>query len=504
MVSAREAEPSGAVSLAHAVKAHLLLVVLVAFVAANAAALWLTSRPATYEATAEMLVTPAPDDGGADSSVPLLRTSGDRTRIMQTAASLVDSAGAERLTARTMGSGWTPDRVSGAVTVEPIGQSDVLAVVGREHDPTVAARLANTFVQAALEARVAALRPRIQSLVSQLEAELRAQRDPGSPLAVDLAERLSELRALPTDRDPTLSLSRGAEIPAAPVGAPSWLLVALACLAGLVVGVGAALAVELIGPARVADGAEATLAAGSPVLAQIPVRRGGGLRVRTAWRGVQLQFDAYDPPRRVLLLASPSSSAEAAGCVADFGATLADAGHEVLLLDLDVPAGPLAARLGVDPPLAPPPAAQSWDRAAGGQPWERALAPVAGRPGLKLLPAGHWRPAEADAIDVAGVLSWARHRFDYVLVNAPPLAESGEALRVVRAVDAVVLLVQPGHTRRQDLHTAVGLLERTRGHPDGLLVLGGRQRRRRGEVPPAPAPASEARAAPRAVAERGP
>jgi Mrp family chromosome partitioning ATPase len=461
----------GAASLVRAVRAHPLTVALIALVAVGAAALWLAVRAPTYQATAEILVTPAPDDGGPDGSLPLLRTSGDRTRIVQTAASLVDSAGAQLLTEQRMGEGWPAARVAGAVDVEPVGQTDVLAVTARDGDPAVAARLADTFAQAALDARAQALRPRFVALIGQLEAELRQQSSRSSTLAVDLAQQLTELRALREAGDPTLSLSRPAEIPTAPVGNSGALILLLALFAGLVVGVGTALILELVGPARVAGAAEASAAADSPVLARVPLRdtepgRSPPEAVAVAFRMLQVQLDARQPPAQVVLLASPSAAEEAADRVADFGLTLAEDGRDVLIVDLDV-AGSVAARLGADAPPA---------REAA---WERALGQAAGVRGLQVVTVDP-RHGAADAVaDLGGMLDQARERFDHVLINAPPLTRSSEGLRVVNGVDAVVLLVRPRRTTMEDYDTALGLLQRTRGSPDGLLVVSGRGARRR-------------------------
>lgn len=265
-------EGPGAVSLIGAVKRHPVLIALVGLVVAYAVALWLAHRPPSYEGTSEILVTPLPEDGAAARSLPLLWTSQDPTRIVQTAARLVDSTAAARLTAREMGPGWTPARVAGAIAVDPIGQSDVLAVRARASDPSVAARLANVFAEAALEARAAALRPRVDSLRAQLRAELRAQPNSGTSVAVDLAQRISELRAM-RGRDPTLSLSRSAEASRDPVGPPSGLLIALTYVAGLVAGVASALVVELLGRARLAHRDRAGPVTVGSALARVPLRR---------------------------------------------------------------------------------------------------------------------------------------------------------------------------------------------------------------------------------------
>lgn len=99
--------------MVRAVKRRPLVVALVTLAAVVVAALWLATRSDSYEATAEVLVTPAPDDGGPTQSLPLLRTSGDRTRIVQTAASLLDSAGAARGAAKALGDGWTQSAWTG-------------------------------------------------------------------------------------------------------------------------------------------------------------------------------------------------------------------------------------------------------------------------------------------------------------------------------------------------------------------------------------------------------
>src|ERR687894_2038166 len=110
-LSAQSAPSAGGpASFVRAVRGHPALIALVALAAVLAAALWQATRSPVYQSTAEILVTPAPDDGGPDRSLPLLRASGDSTRIVQTAASLVDSAGAAERTAAALGEDWTPER----------------------------------------------------------------------------------------------------------------------------------------------------------------------------------------------------------------------------------------------------------------------------------------------------------------------------------------------------------------------------------------------------------
>ena len=65
-------------------------------------------------------------------------------------------------------------------------------------------------------------------------------------MAVELARRLTQLRTLRDGEDSTLSSSQRAIAPSSPAGPPAPLVVVLSLLAGLTIGAGAALVLELI------------------------------------------------------------------------------------------------------------------------------------------------------------------------------------------------------------------------------------------------------------------
>ena len=451
-----------------------------------AGVLWSATRERTYEASAQILLTPLPETGRSLPRLPLLRVSSDRTRVAQTAASLIDSPAAAEATARTLGAGWTADRVAAAVDVQPDGESDVLSVTAAATDPQVASRLANAFARAALDARDEVLRPIVTSLVAETERELGAQEDSSSPVAVDLAERLADLRAIGTGGDPTLSLTREASAPSAAVGPPPWVLGILSLLAGLAVGVGSALLIDMLGPARVADAGHAAGLTGLPVLARVPAL---GLLKRArpsqatfrpeaaaALRVLQHQLEMDPQNGRRVLLTGASEGDGVTTSVAELGLTLARAGRDVLLVDVDTRHPELAARLGAPEP---PPLGEVL---AAGESWERAVVAVPRAAGLELLAIGsHGSLGIPDEIaaELPRVLAETRAAYDYVLVDAPPPAESGEALQIAAGVDTAVLVLRPGRTRLTDLEAALGMLSRAGRWPAGLLIVGGR-----GPTPP--------------------
>jgi Mrp family chromosome partitioning ATPase/capsular polysaccharide biosynthesis protein len=428
------------------VRGHVFVVVFVTVLAVAAALGSSALREPTYEASAHVLVTPIPETERSLPQLPLLRASSDRTRVIQTAA------------------------------------SDILAVTAQAGAREVAARLANEFARAAVEARGRLLAPIVAARIADLRRELRAQPDPSSPYALDIAERLASVRALRTaDGDPTFSLTQRAEPSSSPVGPSRLLFLALSLFAGLVVGLGAALLADVLGPARVADAAEAVAATGLPLLARVPAlplwqrARESPLRFRPAaapaLRTLQHQLELDSTTPRRILFAGGSPRDGVTTSVAELGLTLARAGHDVLAVDLNARNPQLATRLGV------PNVTTLSAILAAGDDWDAAIMSVRGAERLKLLAIGaHGSLGIPDevAVELPPILAAARERFEYVLIDAPPLAVSAEALRIAWAVDAVVLVVRPNKTRRSELEAAVNLLRRADRVPHGLLAVGGR------------------------------
>ena len=250
---------------------------------------------------------------------------------------------------------------------------------------------------------------------------------------------------------------------------------------------GCALLIDMLRAPRVADAAQAAAETGLPVLARVPAL---GLlqRVRpsplgfrpaaaTALRVLQHQLELHPETRRRVLFVGVSEGDGGTTSMAEFGLTLARAGHAVLLVDADTRRPGLAARLGAEAP-APLHAVLE-----AGEGWQRGVVAVPRAPGLKLLVIdAHESMGIPDDLvaELPRVLAEACSTFDYVLIDAPSPNESGEALQVAAAVDTAVLVVRPGRTRWMDLEVATGMLGRAGRWPEGLVVVGGR-----GPAPPA-------------------
>jgi capsular polysaccharide biosynthesis protein len=220
-----------------AIRRHPLLVAVVTLAAVAGAGAWLLLRSHHYQATAEVLVTPATFDDPTYTGLPVLRdTSADPTRATQTAASIIDSPAAATSVAQTLGRGWSVDRVRAAITVTPTGGSNVLAIQATADEGPLAARLANTFVRAALDQRRQTLSGQATALISQLKA---APRPPS-------ADEIGRLLAVSHGFDPSFVTLHDATPPRAPAGSGAGRIVPLALFVGLVLGTTAALLLEVV------------------------------------------------------------------------------------------------------------------------------------------------------------------------------------------------------------------------------------------------------------------
>ena len=265
------------------------MVALTTIAAVGVAAALLATREPLYKSTAQLLVTPLPQDDRTFLGTGLLRDSGDPTRTVQTAAALVASPLAAQRTARRLGHGLTEQQVEGDVDVQPLGDSNILSVTASSTTADAATRLANEYAQSALAVRGEQIRRQIDAAIGAVGP---------NPAQADNA-RLAELRAVRERGDPTLTLSQPALTPRSAGGAPAWLVLVLATMAGFTLGSIAALLIERL-DRRVRDESELLALAPMPILLRVPAmgRKGRGISadavaasVREVFRTLQIQLD---------------------------------------------------------------------------------------------------------------------------------------------------------------------------------------------------------------------
>jgi capsular exopolysaccharide synthesis family protein len=472
--------PEGALGpYLRAIRAHRVLVPAIVLLAVLGAIAFLALRSPSYEASADILVNPVAQTDTTFTGVPVLRdTPGDPTRTGQTAANVLDSSLAARMTAEELGDGWTLESVQTAVDVQPKGQSDILSVTAKTGDADEAAKVANTFAKAALDARAATLKVPIEAALKRLQTQLDSL-EKDDPARGNLAAAINTLETALSNGDPSLSLLQEARPPTGASGTPKWLVLVLALLAGILLASGTAVVLEML-DSRVRDQEEALSLFPLPVLARVPKlgrrQRDGATdplkappAVREAYRTLLVQLEQRPGSHRTIMVTSGSSADGKTTSAVNLAFALVGAGHRVILVDFDLRRPQVGAALGVKS-----------DRGlvsllSPDTPLSEALVQAPQLPPLRVLPAG----GEGDVIllealsrRLPDLLKEAEELADYVVIDTAPLGEVSDALRIADAVDDILIVTRPGHTNRAHFLDMRDLLQQAGISPLGIVLVG--------------------------------
>lgn len=484
-----------------AIQAHRLVFALVVIATVAAAAVWSTSAGKEYSATAEILVNPLPQSNQSFLGFDLLRESGDPTRTVQTAATLIETQEAADAAAKSLNDGRTGQQILNSVSVQPAGESDVLDVTATADTPTEASRTANAFTLAALTTRREKLHAQLKEEIERLEGE--------GPQTPEREKRIDTLRTLEERGDPTLTAAQRATPSDEPVGASAAIVIGLAVIAGLALATGTVVVLELTAR-KVRDESEATSLYPLPILARVPVLSRAERRQRTAgqwllqptvrepFRTVLTQLQREDAHRVVMFTSGSTADGKTTSSIT-MALTMALGGHSTILLDADFRKPGIAEALRVSAPMLDP---NLFSDAAA---VEKSLAEVPGVPNLRVLSPSS-PTARSDALVEAftdhlpELLARASELAQFVVIDTAPLGEISDALRVMPVVDDIIIIVYPGKTNRANFEIMRDLLERAGDRPTGMLVIGDRtgaistyygygveQQRRAMPMPPSPA-----------------
>lgn len=464
-----------------AIRAHGIIVPLITLAAVLAAVAFVATRSPTYQATTEMLVSPVSADDGTFFGVQILRdTPGDPTRAVQTAATLADSPLAARIAAQRLGSPWTVDSVDSAVTVQPQGQSNILAVTAKAGDAKEAAHVANEFATATLQVRANALKAQVKTLLSDLETRQKLLKGGDATTRAELAGRINALQSLQDGVDPTLSVLQEARTPTAPVGASSLMIIGLALIAGFILATGAALLIEML-DRRIRDQEELLHLYPLPILARIPPLprslRGKPMSpttmppaVREGFRTLLVQLEQHPTSPHTIMVTSATTGDGKTSSAISLAYALVGAGHRVILIDFDLRKPNVGAALGVQASSQGLVSLLASDTTLADL-----LVSAPQLPPLKVVPAGTDGDVvllEALTRRLPDVLREAEELADFVILDTPPLGEVSDALRMADHVDGTIIVARPGNTDRGNFEVMHDLLEQSHQTPLGFVLVG--------------------------------
>lgn len=469
----------------------LVLVVLIFFTALAGA--YSFTRMPLYTARSEILILPS-------SASSQYRP--DQLVSIETEARLAKSAPVAEIARTSLGSSLSVPDLLRKVRVETTADALVLDIFFTDGKPTAAAAGADAFSAAylrykrdrAIETAAStrqSLQQRIDALVEdrdRLDRQI-AQSVPDSAEYLNAQEERdtvngqiavfnSQIAVLPAPVDAGEVILQ-AEVPAEPSSPKHVLNLAMGLFMGVFLGVVAAFVRDRTDE-RISGRGELESALGAPVIAAIPSIIGLGRRQAAAGLVTEMQprspaAEAYRTLRtsvmamsrqrdlKVFAVASPTLGDGKSTTVANLAVALSHADKRVLAISADLRRPSLHGFFDVENELG------LSDVLSGDVRIEEVTQPVS--PSLWLITSGRppARPAELlQSLQMSDLLAQQRDRFDYVLVDCPPILGLSDTLSIAPFVDAVLLVARAENTTRGAIIHAVDQLGQA-----GAIVRGG-------------------------------
>jgi polysaccharide biosynthesis transport protein len=275
-----------------------------------------------------------------------------------------------------------------------------------------------------------------------------------------------------------------ATVPAEPISPKVLLNLVIGTVMGLLLGIGTALLLEaldnsvktvkeaqdifdltVLGTIPTMEGSEkVNVRSLERTRPQLPVRDMPRSAVSEAYRMLQanLKFLSSDNPPRVIAMTSSVPQEGKSTTTANLALVLAEMGHRVLLVDAD---------------LRRPSQHQIWEL-----PNSVGLTNILVEPGkwsgsvrsenehLDIITAGVIPPNPVRLLDsqrMAHLIGEWRELYDFVLIDAPPLAVASDALLVAQMTDGLLMVARPGVLNTASAETAKAALAKVSGEDTG-------------------------------------
>jgi capsular exopolysaccharide synthesis family protein len=475
-------EQEGLKRFVETIRERLWLVIGILVLTTAAAIFYVVTADKVYEAEADLLIAPVSgEENPAYVIAGLQQESPDPTRDVETAARLATTLEVAERVKEEIGSPETAQQLQSQVRAEPIAQSDLVAILARENSADGAQALANAFAEQAVANRTAQMREQIDQRLPGLEQSLES----GVGDTDLLQDQITQLEILRGSPDPTIRVETLADTPTTPVAPRPALSLAGGLFAGLILGIAAAFASQILDP-RLRREEQLRRLYRLPILARIPEEPSrkntplgpGTLSAHSieAYRSLRATLSASQrtPTRRghgrVILVTGPSASEGKTTTAVNLAASLAAAGQRVIVIEADL------RRPAVGRALNAAPKRGVVSALLESVPLEEALVtdtPYGEHLGLLLADyEGGWI-TELFALEAAErMIDEARRLADWVIIDSPPLTEVVDALPLARLVDSVLIVTRIGNSRLSAIHRLAELLAENGIKPVGFAVVG--------------------------------
>jgi capsular exopolysaccharide synthesis family protein len=180
-------------------------------------------------------------------------------------------------------------------------------------------------------------------------------------------------------------------------------------------------------------------------------------------------LSSADYPPRVILLTSSIQSEGKTTIMANLAVTLAQANHRTLMIDGDLRMAGLSSLFLGNMPMERP---GLTDLLARHLPLEQTIHTTS-VPGLDILPCGTRAPNPAELVgseSMKRLLTSLKDRYDFILVDSPPVMAVADSLLLSRMVDSVLFVVRNGATPRNVAHDARQKLSQVKARIIGVVL----------------------------------
>lgn len=454
------------------------LVVSTVAITTGIAILYVLLAGKTYEAEADLLITPVNTDDTVVANLGLIGGSADPTRDVETASQLVTSIDVAAAVKKELRSPLSPSALLAKVTAVPVAQSNIVAVTATEDSSTGAKQLADAFAAETVETRTQRLHEQIESRLPALRSALKAE-TPAAPTETAIAAQVAQLELLAAGPTPDMQVQAQATLPTAPASPQVRLSIAAGIVAGLILGIVAAFGAQVLDP-RLRREAQLRRLYRLPTLGRIPrERRAGGSvllprelspATTEAYRTLRTTLVAGRSGGKVIFVTGSGASEGKSTTALNLAVSIALSGKRVILMESDLRKPVFGRILGVQP-----------DRGIVSvlledMPLGEALAQTETYgANLQLLLADREGAgiAELFSLETARrMIEAARGQADYVIVDSPPLNEVVDALPLAEFADSVLIVAKLGKARLDKLAQLGELLAENGIRPAGFCVVG--------------------------------
>jgi capsular exopolysaccharide synthesis family protein len=463
------------------VRERIWLIVAAVAVTTAFAVLYVATADKVYEAEVQIVVNAVEDPDGALAGVGLLTQSNDPLRAIETASALIKTNAAAELAAAELNLDGSPSSILNKITIEPVAESDVLNITARSSTAEGAAALANGFAEAAITNRTKILHDRIDEELPILEKRLNLA-PAGSVERDNAALVVNRLATLRAGSDPNLQIVEPALPPKSPASPRPVSSVIAGVFAGLIIGLGAAFARQVLDP-RLRREEQLRARFRVPILARVPRENGpkhlplrwdrlsgGGTEAYRTMRAA-LTRSARSSGSTSILITSPGPGEGKTTSAMSLAASLALTGKRVILIEGDLRRPAIGRSFGLS-------TTRGVTSVLAGEATlaDSLLSTPIGGFDLWLLLAEEGSgesAAELLALPAAqDMVAEAKELADYVVVDSPPLATVADALPLARSADETVLVARLGSSRLDRIEALAELLADAGVRPTGFALIG--------------------------------